>query len=185
MGWHQGGRPWGGLDVLHGSLQIDLGEGTAVYTLAVNAGKTSWELVSFASTPNDAPEFKDSEYANLRAQMYYESNKRLLRGAVIDAKNPEWLPLIEKQLCWTKGGRHKINGKKICESKVEIKNRVGQSPDLADGFVLGLARPVMDRLPENQVGGGEDFIRTGQMPHKMPEHPTPYDMETDHEYLYD
>lgn len=165
---------------------IDQGEGTAIYTLAINAQKTSWFLISFASSPNDTPEPKDSEYANIRAQMYYEANKWLLRGAVIDAKNPEWLEIIEKQLCWTKGGRHKITGKKICESKLEIKNRVGQSPDVADGFVLCGAVAVMERLPENQTNDHEgNRYLTGGGAYQMPDHPSPYeDIDGDFERIY-
>jgi hypothetical protein len=126
-------------DLSADAVFIDSGEGTALYTLAINSGRTSWELVSFANSPNDTPEAKDSEYANIRAQMYYEFNKFLMKGAILDAKNPDWLDAIAKQLCWTKGGRHKITNKKKCESKLEIKSRVGQSPDICDAFVLTCA----------------------------------------------
>lgn len=150
---------------------IDQGEGTALYTIAMNAGKTSWELINFSSNPNDTPEPKESEYKNIRAQMYYESAKYLLKGdTVIDAIEPEWLDLIEKQLCWTKGTRHKITNQKLAEPKLEIKSRVGQSPDIADGFVLLLARSVFERLPENSQGLGADHLLTGQQPYMMPEH---------------
>lgn len=168
---------------------IDQGEGTAIYTLAMNAQKTSWMLIAFGSSPNDFPEPKDSEYANLRAQMYYEANKWLQKEGVIDSKDPEWFPLIEKQLCWTKGGRHKVTSKKLCESKLEIKNRVGQSPDVADGFVLCNAMPVMERLPENSVGhNSADHLLTGGTPYKMPSHDVDdmYDsIDVDYERLYD
>lgn len=165
---------------------IDQGEGTAIYTLAQNAQKTSWELVSFAGQPNDTPEVKDSEYANIRAQMYYQANTWLQKGGILDSKDPEWLSVIEKQLCWTKGGRHKITQKKLAEAKVEIKTRVGQSPDVADGFVLCGARPVMERLPENDTIGGDDRFLIGQTPYRMPEHPDPYaDIEVDYRSTYD
>lgn len=127
---------------------IDQGEGTALKTLANNNGK-NWELVSFANSPNDTLEVKESQYGNLRAQMYYEANKWLMEGGILDCREDEWREDIEKQLCWTKGSRHKVTGKKMAEPKVDIKTRVGQSPDIADGFILGFARPVTDRLPEN------------------------------------
>lgn len=150
---------------------IDQGEGTAIKTLANNQGKYHWELISFAGSPNDTPEFKDSEYANIRAQMYYEANKWILEGGVLDAKNPEWLPDMQKQLCWTKGGRHKTNLKKLAESKKDIKDRVGASPDLADGFVLRFARPVLDKLPENETYSGDiSERRVGSNPFIMPDH---------------
>lgn len=161
---------------------IDQGEGTAIYTLAMNAQKTNWELISFAGSPNDTPESKDSEYANIRAQMYYEFNKFLAKGGILAAKDPELLDIIKKQLCWTKGTRHKVTSKKLCESKLEIKTRVGQSPDIADAYVLTLARPVVERLYDNQHGE----LATGQTPYRMPSHDDPYDsIDVDYERLYD
>ena len=151
---------------------IDQGEGTAIYTLACNAGK-SWELISFASSPNDSAEFQTSEYANLRAQMYYEGNKFLLEGGIIDAKENGYFDEIQQQLCWTKGTRHKINHKKLAEKKLDIKARVGKSPDVADGFVLLFARPVLERLWENDRDRDDD-IRTGEGAIKMAGHSDPY-----------
>lgn len=166
------------------AVLIDQGEGTAIYTLAQNAGKTSWFLVSFAASPNDRPEVRDSEYANLRAQMYYEFSKQLLAGGILRSLNPEWIPVIEKQLIWTKGGRHKITQKKIAEPKTDIKARVGQSPDVADVFVLGEAMQVLERLPENDPNMRE--LITGGGAWKMPDHPDPYqDLEVDYRDVYD
>ena len=157
---------------------IDQGEGTAIFTLANNAGK-SWELVSFASNPNDTGEARDSQYGNIRAQMYYETNLGLLKTpAVIDAVNTDWISDIEKQLCWTKGTRHKITGKKMAESKVEIKARVGSSPDISDALVLTHYRPVLERLPENLPGynGADDSrVMIGGKGLEMPGHSMPYE----------
>jgi hypothetical protein len=165
------------------AVHIDQGEGTAVYTLGQNAGKTSWVLVSFAGAPNDKPEVKESEYANIRAQMYYETGKDLA-SAVLDAREEAWIPVIEKQLCWTKGGRHKVTQKKIAEPKIDIKTRVGQSPDVADGCVLLGAHPVTERLPENDPN--QKDMQTGSNPWRMPELPDPYEtMDADYERLYD
>ncbi len=164
------------------AVLIDQGEGTALYTLAVNAGKTNWFLISFAGSPNDTPEFKDSEYANIRAQMYYETNKFLQQGGIIDSKNPEWIETIEKQLCWTKGGRHKVNQKKIAEPKLDIKARVGQSPDVADVLVLPNAMQILERLPEN-TEGGHDML-TGGSAWTMPPHADPY-IDADYVDIYD
>jgi len=165
---------------------IDQGEGTAVYTLAMNAGKSSWFLISFAGSPNDTPESRDSQYANLRAQMYYQANDWLQKGGALGSKDPEWIPIIEKQLCWTKGGRHKVTQKKTCEPKLDIKTRVGQSPDVADGFVLCGAQPVLERLPEHAMEQDPDHLMTGQQPYHMPSHPEPYDdLEVNYRNLYD
>lgn len=170
-------------DLMADAVFIDQGEGTALKTLANNAGK-AWELVAFGSSPNDTLEVKDSQYGNLRAQMYYESNKWLLEGAVLDARLPEWRDDIEKQLPWTKGTRHKVTGKKMCESKLDLKARVGLSPDVADGFVLGFARPVLERLPDHGTDPfGNRLIGSGAF--KMPAHEPSYETEAEYRDLYD
>lgn len=168
------------------AVLIDQGEGTAIYTLAINAGKTNWFLINFGSNPNDTPEVKDSEYQNMRAQMYYQTNSWLQKGGALGARDPEWIPTIEKQLCWTKGGRHKVTQKKICEPKLDIKARVGQSPDVADVLVMPQSMQVMERLPEHDVNQGEDRFLTGRGSYKMPEHDDPYgDLEVEYKNLYD
>lgn len=164
---------------------IDQAEGTAVYTLGQNAGKVSWFLVNFAGSPTDTPEFKDSEYSNKRAQMYYESKAWLFEGGVIDAKDEADLEIIKKQLCWTKGTRHKIHNKKLAEPKLEIKKRVGSSPDIADGFVLCGAEKILERLPENdRTPLGERRLRAGGDPIIMGEHASPYEDDYDYGNLY-
>lgn len=163
---------------------IDQGEGTAIKTLANNAGK-NWELVSFAGSPNDTAEFKDSQYANIRAQMYYEANKWLQEGGILDAREEEWKSIIEKQLCWTKGGRHKVNHKKLAEPKADIKARVGSSPDVADGFVLAFARFVPERLPENDRYTDPMNRAVGQGSYHVVDNYNPYDIvEADYKDLY-
>lgn len=152
---------------------IDQGEGTAIYTLACNAGK-AWELIAFAGRPNDTADVAQSEYANIRAQMYYEANKFLQEGGIIDAKEEDWFEDIQKQLCWTKGTRHKVTNKKLAEKKLDIKSRVGKSPDVADGFVLLFARPVLERLWENDRYRNED-LRAGEGAIKMVDHGDPYE----------
>lgn len=153
---------------------IDQGEGTALKTIANNNGK-NWELISFANSPNDTVEFKDSQYANLRAQMYYEGAKWLREGGVLASRNPEWTNDILRQLCWTKGTRHKINGKKMAEPKADIKTRTDKSPDIADGFILGFARPVQERLPENDIHRDLHAPSIGGGAYMMPEYVPNYD----------
>lgn len=165
------------------AVVIDQGEGTGIYTLAMNAEKYHWILVSFASSPTDTLDPKDSEYANIRAMMYYLQNKALLEGGVLDSRDESWIEDIKKQLCWTKGTRHKITHKKIAEPKLDIKARVGKSPDLADGAVLCFAHDILDKLPENELGpeGKPLGLGTGAM--AMPEHKMEY--EDDDSSLYD
>lgn len=149
---------------------IDQAEGTALKTLANIDSKWHWELVSFANSPNDQADPKLSEYANIRAQMYYEANTALKNGHVICAKDASDLDDIMKQLCWTKGTQHKSNLKKLAESKKDIKDRMLASPDLADGFVLQFSRKVYDRLEENDMTALVDGdIEIGDRSYKMPD----------------
>lgn len=160
---------------------IDQGEGTAIKTLANNAGKHNWELISFSGSPTDELESKDSQYGNIRAMMYYHADAWLREGGILDARNPEWIPTIEKQLCWTKGSRHKITGKKMAEPKIDIKNRVGQSPDIADGFVLGFARQITEKIDSYSHGG--HII--GDKPFIMKDTHDPYAESDEYNGLYD
>lgn len=154
------------------AVHIDQGEGTAIYTLAMNAQKHHWILISFAQNPTDNVDSTKSEYKNIRAMMYYKSQQALMTGGVLDSREPEWIDDIKKQLCWTKGARHKVTHQKLAESKKDIKDRVGRSPDIADGFVLLEAYEVIDRLPENDTGSEADpFLGMGALMMK------PHDVE--------
>ncbi len=74
----------------------------------------------------------------------------------------------------------------MAEPKLEIKKRVGQSPDIADGFVLLFARPVLERLPENDTSiNPNDRFLTGQTAYQMPDHGDVYEMsEVEYRQLY-
>ena len=155
-------------------VHIDQGEGTAIYTLAMNAQKHHWYLISFSLNPTDELDPKDSEYANIRAMMYYKTNQSLLKGGVLDSRKEEWIEQMKKQLCWTKGTRHRVTNKKLAESKLDLKKRVGKSPDIADGLVLLEAYDVLDKLPDNEYG--EDGIpQLGTEAMQMPTHEMSYD----------
>lgn len=146
------------------AAHIDQGEGTAIYTLAMNADKHHWVLVSFASNPTDNPDPARSEFKNIRAMMYYKLRDFLMHGGVIDSKNPDWFADIEKQFTWTKGTRHKITHQKLAEPKADIKARVGRSPDVVDGAVLLFAYEVVDRLPQNELGADGSYSMIGETP---------------------
>lgn len=165
------------------AVHIDQGEGTGIYTLAMNAEKYHWVLISFAQSPTDTLDPKDSEYGNIRAMMYYHLNTALMEGAVLDARKESWVSNVKKQLCWTKGTRHKATYKKLAEPKDDIKSRVGKSPDLADGAVLLHAYKVLDKLPENELGMNGQPQHIGEGALKMPEHEMNY--EDDYDQLYD
>lgn len=150
-------------------VHIDQGEGTAIYTLAMNAQKHHWLLIAFNSNPSDNLDSSKSEYKNIRAMMYYKTQEDLMKGGVLDAKDPAWIEQIRKQLCWTKGARHKVTHQKLAESKKDLKDRVGQSPDVADGCILLVAYEVIDKLPENELNG-EGFGIVGSGALKMQAH---------------
>ena len=164
------------------AVHIDQGEGTAIFTLAMNAEKYHWLLISFSNSPTDQIDSKESEYANIRAMMYYALNKSLLEGGVLDSRKEEWVEDIKKQFCWTKGTRHKITHKKLAESKLDIKDRVGKSPDIADGAVLLFAYDVIDKLPENETGADGQPLSLGKGSLTMPDHKINYE---DDDGLYD
>lgn len=142
------------------AVLIDQAEGTALYTLAANAAKWWWELVAFGGAANDKPTFLESEYHNMRAQMYYEAAKALFKEYIIDVSPDVEMTKEEavKELSWSKGTRNKTSLKKQVEPKDDIKERIGLSPDIADGFVLRWARFTFDRLPANMPNNehGED-----------------------------
>lgn len=148
---------------------IDQAEGTALFSMAQNAGKTNWFLIHFNNKATDTPEAKDSEFGNIRAQCYFQYNDFLREGGVLDSRDPEWIESMKKQLTWAKADRHKVTMKKLVEPKKEIKERVGMSPDIADSLILQMAMAVTDRLPENEHSS-EGHLLTGQTPYKMPDH---------------
>jgi hypothetical protein len=113
--------------------------------------------------------------------MYYKTQKALMEGGIIDSVNPEWFEDIKKQLCWAKGSRHKITNLKMVEPKKDIKDRVGHSPDVADGLVLLEAYEVLDKLPDNETSfdpNGRPTIGGGVL--KMPEF-NPEDLYNEYE----
>ncbi len=164
------------------AVHIDQGEGTAIFTLAMNAQKYHWVLVSFANSPTDEMDPKESEYGNIRAMMYHHLNRDLMQGGVLDSKDESWIDDIKRQLCWTKGTRHRLTHKKMAEAKVDIKARVGKSPDIADGAVLLFAFDVQDKLPENEMSKDGENLQIGSEPMKMGEHTVDYGDEIDNLY---
>jgi hypothetical protein len=173
---------------------IDQAEGTALKTLANGDQKYHWELVSFAQSPNDNVDSKKSDYANMRAQMYFEAGKAMKKEEIVldynkdiefDEKGITAEDKIIKQFAYTKGDRHKITLKKLCESKKEVKKRLLESPDIADSYVLKYYRTEVQRLDENEPvdmneGYGGVTHRTNEAGSKaitMPESKPDYSME--------
>ena len=69
----------------------------------------------------------------------------------------------------------------MAESKLDIKDRVGKSPDIADGAVLLYAYDVQDKLPDNELNpDGEPLVGQGAL--KMADHQIDYG--DDYDSLY-
>ena len=158
------------------AVLIDQGEGTAIKTYANQDEKYHWELIAFGSNPNDVLDAKESEYANMRAQMYYMAQKEFNADLlVLDIS--EDIKLENDQNVWEKvvkhfglttGDREKKTHKKLCISKKQIKLDFGESPDFSDGFVLKYSRKIIDRREENVPAGGDADIYGGVMTRNAP-----------------
>ena len=75
--------------------------------------------------------------------------------------------------------------KKLAEPKLEIKARVGSSPDIADGLVLAFARPVLERLPDNDMHTDPMNKGIGKGAYQMPDHEPSYQEDDAYDNLYD
>ena len=130
---------------------IDQAEGTALKTMGNLYHKNHWVLVSFSQNPNDTVERKDSEYHNMRAQLYFEAGKDLMGGTpILRFVDPYMESQVKAELGYAKAMRSKQSLKKLVAPKEEIKEEYGRSPDLADGYVLKYAYTITERLPEHQ-----------------------------------
>lgn len=171
------------------AVWIDQGEGTALKTFANQDQRYTWDLINFGSAPNDNPKREDSEYANMRAQLYYLGRAYFMEGSPVLDYNPDIIidghdgvmEKVIKQMGYTKGDRHKVTNKKTCENKKELKIRVGESPDLADGFLIRFARVLLDRLEENQTmittqGYGGVMVKPSGNGYELPESLPNYNM---------
>lgn len=157
------------------AVLIDQAEGTALKTLANLYHKHHWILVSFAAKPNDTVEYKESEYHNMRAQMYFEAGKEFMEDIpMLRILDPYLEVQVKEELGYAKGMRSKQSLKKLVAPKDEIKEEYGRSPDLADGYVLKHSHKITERLPENQhlVPGfeGLDDDAAFEMPYEEPDY---------------
>ena len=108
---------------------IDMGYGTGIFSAGKDMGRDNWQLVQFGSKAG-----KD-EYANKRAEMWFEMKEWLKDGGCIndDALAKE---LTAPEAFINRSGKHQL------ESKDDMKRRGIQSPNLADALALTFAFPV-------------------------------------------
>ena len=155
------------------AVTIDKGEGTGLWSMARRDGRENWYIVDFGSIPLDAPKKAESQYENMRAYMYYNAKEWLEAGCVQVADTPEakvkqWLENTQRQFCWSKKKYEKVSGRKMVEAKDDIRDRVGSSPDIVDGFVVTFGIPMPEkRSAINQIGSSPLIMpQTGYDPYK-------------------
>lgn len=150
------------------AVWIDHAEGTGIYSLAEGYGKLNWQLVNFSSLPYlDGTEVEGkSIYANRRAQMYFKTRDWLINGGIIDSRDKSLLKEIQRELCTPKEVKHPQSGRKLIESKDDIRERIRKSPDKADGLVISFAYPEFT-LPSK----GKEHLTS----YKMADFPDPLD----------
>lgn len=119
-------RDWGSeLELVDGTG----GYGSGVIDSMIQAGVSPVE-VQFAGKATDG------RYYNKRSEMWFEMAEWCKRGGVLPR-----CPILKKEL--TAPTYSFKNGKFILESKEQIKERLGFSPDRADGLALTFAMPDM------------------------------------------
>jgi len=95
--------------------------------------------VNFASTP-------DSErFVNRRAEMWFKMADWLKEGAI-----PNDTALISEMCAPTYSNDNAAMRLKL-ESKKDVKDRIGCSPDIADSLALTFAYPVMTKMREEEA----------------------------------
>lgn len=89
----------------------------------------------------------DTRYANRRAEMWHGMAEWVRLGGCI----PDDAELLGELSSPTYG--FDPHGRLLLEKKAEVKQRIGKSPDLADGLALTFAAPVA-RVRPGQLGNG-------------------------------
>lgn len=94
----------------------------------------------------------EQRFENIRAEMYFKMLEWLKSGGAI----PD-MPELKSELSIVEYKFSK-RGKIILQPKEEIKEKIGKSPDLADGLALTFARPVYPRLKPGDPGYGRKMM---------------------------
>ena len=119
------------------AVNIDIGNGSGVIDRLRQLGFQVNEI-AFGGGAN-----RPDVYANRRAEMWFECRDWLKLGGAIPPDT-----LLQADLAAPTYG-YNPKGLKILERKEKVKERIGRSPDRADGLVLTFAVPVRPRLDPN------------------------------------
>lgn len=116
-------------------LDIGGGYGAGVYDSCKSRGFSRLiKGINFGSKAAD-----DKKFQNKRAEMYWLACEWVKEGGALPTD-----PELAAELCAPRYFHDK--NQRIClEPKIDIKARLGRSPDKADGFVLTFASPVMTK----------------------------------------
>jgi len=113
---------------------IDRGGGSGMYDRLVEMGyRKRVSLVNFGSNAMDKEHYK-----NRRAEMWDEARKWLESEEEVQIPDVDTL---QADLC-APGFKYTSTTQKQLEAKVDIKKRIGRSPDEGDAFALTFAEPV-------------------------------------------
>lgn len=118
-----------------------IGIGSGVVDALIDLGEN---VLSINSSSKPTSETTNERYFNLRSQMWMEAGSKFSDGKVsLMSEKDDYT--LQSQLSTTKFKF--ANGKMQAESKDDIKKRIGNSPDRADAFVMGLyALSQVERL---------------------------------------
>ena len=94
---------------------------------------------------------KEAQYYNKRAEMWGEMQQWLRSGGALPL-----LPALRADLCAVRYS-YDSNGRLKLESKQELKNRTGHSPDLADALALTFAMPLGQKSKDGHVFAKTDY----------------------------
>ena len=141
-------------------VNLDHGEGTGLYSMAQNEGKY-WEVFAFGAGAYDAPT-KDSEFMNLKTQIYCLGERWMRKGGMIKCMTPGWEDIVQDEFTWTKYVLKSESGKKLAQTKAQIREEnQGKSPDTLDAFALTFARPALEKLYDPDEAAGSSPIILG------------------------
>lgn len=112
---------------------IDMGYGTGIYSAGKDMGRANWKLVQFAGKADK------EEYANKRAEMWFNLKQWLKDGGCIDDDS------LRDELTAPEAFMN-LRGRYQLESKDDMKRRGVSSPNLADALALTFAFPVNNNL---------------------------------------
>lgn len=104
------------------------------------------QAINFAAAAEIKNADKSRKYLNMRAQLYWETGRELMRQGLINMNFVEEKDMIIADLTSARYVPESLNKIIQVEDKAEIRKRLGRSPDYGDAFLLA--------FHEGGAGGG-------------------------------